>query len=343
MAHPFETALAADWQPSKWREMGVLVAVSGGPDSVALLRGLEAIGGAAARLTVAHFNHRLRPDAADDADLVARLAAGLGLEFAIGSGDAAATAQADGDGIEAAARAERYRFLQATAERIGARYVAAAHTADDQAETILHRIVRGTGIAGLIGMRRVRPLGKAVSLVRPMLSIRRTDVLAYLDHLGQPYRDDPSNSSPAYTRNRIRRSLLPSIEADYNPEAREALLRLAAAAGDAQRVIDRLVEQCIERAIKPAGENRVTIDCDRLAGDDRHLVRELFVAIWRRQGWPQQAMSFAHWDRLADMVVVASDRGPSAAAKRQTFPGAIVAERRSNGLRLSKTAEANVG
>ena len=280
-------------------------------------------------MTVAHFNHRLRADAVEDAEFVAELANRLGLGFELGDGDTALAAQLQGDGLEAAARGERYRFLQAAAERLGARFVVTAHTADDQAETILHRIIRGTGIAGLAGMRRVRPLGEAVTLIRPLLRMSRADVLAYLAHFGQPYREDSSNTSPAHTRNRIRHSLLPLLKADYNAGVVPALLRLGAAAADAQRIINHLVAQSIERAVKFPSPDRATIDCDRLTGEDRHLIRELFVAIWRRQNWPQQSIGFAQWDRLAEMTVTS---GP----QKQTFPGAIAAERSAAVLALAR-------
>jgi tRNA(Ile)-lysidine synthase len=319
--HPIELALAAAWPPSAWQDTGVLVAVSGGADSVALTRALGALKTTGrGRLTIAHFNHGLRADAGQDAEFVAELAGRLELPIELGQADTGATARADGDGIEAAARSDRYRFLQSTAERIGARYVVTAHTADDQAETILHRIIRGTGIAGLAGMWRVRPLGDAVTLMRPMLAVSRADVLAYLSYLGQTHREDPSNASHAHTRNRIRHSLLPLLKAHYNSEVMSALLRLGAAAGDAQRIIDHLVDERIEAAVKFPSTDRATIDCDLLAGDDRHLIRELFVAIWRRQAWPQQSMGFPQWDRLAEMLLASG-------AQKQTFPGPIVAER----------------
>ena len=114
----------------------------------------------------------------------------LGLACEIGEGRVAEAAALQGDGLEAAARAERLAFLQAAAERFGARYVVTAHTADDQAETVLHRILRGTGIAGLAGMRRARPLGPAVTLIRPLLAIRRAEIRDYLAELNQPFCED---------------------------------------------------------------------------------------------------------------------------------------------------------
>ena len=154
---------------------------------------------------------------------------------------------------EATARTARYAFLQETAERFGARYVVTGHTADDQAETILHRIVRGTGIAGLAGMARVRPLGPAATLIRPLLDFRRLELLAYLTDLGQPFRSDSSNSDTAFTRNRIRCRLLPELAAEYNPGVVASLVRLGRLAGEVQSVVDALVEDLAALCLLPAG------------------------------------------------------------------------------------------
>src|SRR5690606_27803608 len=103
----------------------------------------------------------------------------------------------------------------ATAEQLGARYVAAGHTADDQAETVLHHVLRGTGLAGLAGIRPTRLLSPAVTLIRPLLDVSRAEILAYLRAEGQPYRDDEHNLEPRFLRSRIRHQLLPLLEADY--------------------------------------------------------------------------------------------------------------------------------
>jgi tRNA(Ile)-lysidine synthase len=329
-----ESRLAAAWRPESWQDVTVVAAVSGGADSVALVRALAALKtGGRGRLTVAHFNHRLRPVADLDAKFTAALADRLGLVCESAAGCIAKTAEAVGDGIEAAARAERYAFLQSTAERLGARYVVTAHTADDQAETILHRILRGTGIAGLAGMRRARPLGPAVTLIRPLLDVRRAEILAYLSELQQLFQDDASNSDLGFTRNRIRHELLPRLAADYNSDVVAALLRLGQTAHDAQQHIAAAVEQLLSRAVSPpdpAGD-RLTIDCRELAQANRHLVRELFVTIWRKLGWPQQDMGFAEWDALAAMVL---DRNVS--ASQRNFNGRVVAQQTGEQLSLAR-------
>jgi tRNA(Ile)-lysidine synthase len=332
--HEFETHLAAAWPPEAWQDVTVLAAVSGGADSVGLLRALAALKtGGSGRLAVAHFNHRLRPEAADEARFVANLAERLGLPCEIGEGRVAEAAALQGDGLEAAARTERLAFLQAAAERFGARYVVTAHTADDQAETVLHRILRGTGIAGLAGMRRARPLGPAVTLIRPLLAIRRAEIREYLSELNQPFHEDSSNANRDFTRNRLRLDLLPRLAAEYNPEVIAALVRLAEIARDAQQAIEAGVEDLLGRAVSLADPSpeRVTIDCHPLMSANRHLVREMFVAIWRRQDWPQQAMGFAEWDALAGMVL-----DPDRLAPPRNLPGNIRAQKTGEQLTLTR-------
>ena len=331
--HRFESRLAAAWQPERWRDVSVVVAVSGGADSVGLLRGLAALKtGGAGSLTVAHFNHCLRQVAADDARFVAHLAEQLGLPCEIGEGRVAEAASLEGDGIEAAARGQRFAFLQEAAERLGARYVALAHTADDQAETILHRIIRGTGIAGLAGMRRARPLGPAVTLIRPILTARRSEIREYLADIGQPFREDASNANLAFTRNRIRLDLLPRL-AEYNPEVIAALVRLAETARDAQQVIDSHVEKLVARAISSPADSpeRVSIDCRALAGEPRHLIRELFVTLWCSRNWPQQSMGFAEWDSLAGLIL-----DPAKSPPPLHLPGNIRAQKTGEQLSLAR-------
>src|SRR5262245_22167743 len=225
-----EQKLAAAWPPGQWRDMTVMVAVSGGPDSVALLRGMAALkleAGGAGRMIVAHFHHHLRGGADDDAQFAAVLAGRLELPFERGDADVRQLTGERGDGVEAAAREARYAFLQSTAQCQGARYVVTGHTADDQVETVLFNIVRGTGLTGLAGIPRVRMLGPAVSLLRPLLAVRRSEVLEYLEAINQPFCTDPTNTSCDFARNQLRHQLLPLLREKYNPDIDSSLLRLS--------------------------------------------------------------------------------------------------------------------
>ena len=204
-------------------------------------------------LIVGHFHHGLRPQQADaDQAFVESLCQDLGVPCETGSADVRKIAAQQGDGLEAAARELRYDFLlRDLAERHGARYLVTGHTADDQAETILHRIVRGTGLRGLAGMPRARSLSPAVSLLRPLLTLSRSAVHAYLAAIEQPYCSDESNSDPAFTRNRIRNQLLPLIQEEFNPQAIPAILRLGQLAGDVQQTRGSTCRASANRLYRP--------------------------------------------------------------------------------------------
>lgn len=322
--HRLERRLAESWPPANWSDLTVVVAVSGGADSVALVRAMAALRlPGPGRLVAAHFNHQLRAAADDDEAFVVGLCRNLGVDCEVGRADVARRAAELGDGIEAAARQSRYEFLQATAERVGARYLATAHTADDQAETILHRVLRGTGLAGLAGIPRTRSLGQAVTLLRPMLGLRRADVAAYLAALEQPYRNDETNGDLALTRNRLRHELLPQLADQYNPQVTEALVRLGRLAGETQELIASLAAGLLERCARSENVERLSIDCRPLIGQPPRLVREFLVLAWRAQGWPEQAMGFDEWERLAEFVL----DSPAAQPRAVTLPGAIIARR----------------
>jgi len=334
VVHPLESRLAQQWPPPDWRDLSVLLAVSGGADSVALLRAMQRLKTSGeGRLLVAHFNHRLRGGESDhDEAFVVELCRRLEIACEVGRPHPQRLAAGQGEGLEGAARRARYAFFQRAAARLGARYVVTAHTADDQAETILHRIVRGTGIAGLAGMARARPLGPAATLIRPLLGFRRAELLAYLDDLQQPYRVDSSNRDTRLTRNRIRIEILPRLADECNPAVVEALVRLGQLAGEVQNVVAGLVEGLLDRCVLPAPAGAVRILLAPLAGQPRYVIRELLIAVWRRQQWPLQAMGFAEWDLLAEMAL-ATPAGPHAPSKR-AFPGEILAERAEGELHL---------
>ena len=210
----------------------ILVAVSGGNDSVSLLNLMsEYID--IKRLTVGHVNHNTRSKASkSDATFVRGMARSLGCRF-LSKTLPPPTRRLSEEGL----RKARYLALETLAVQAGASQVALAHTADDQAETLLLRLTRGTGLAGLAGMPESRPLGR-VRLVRPLLEIPRKDLGEYLKRHRIPFRTDGSNRDLGYARNRIRLKVLPQL-ARINPRVREALLRLSTQAQEASETLSR--------------------------------------------------------------------------------------------------------
>lgn len=207
----------------------VLAAVSGGADSVALAWLLAALTerGAVELAGIAHLNHQLRgADADADEAFCGALAERLRVPFRSTRADVAALAELRRESIEAAARRARYAWLNAAAADLNAPFIATGHTLEDQAETVLLRLLRGAGTRGLSGIRAVRG-----ALIRPMLDCRRADVRAFLEMRGEAFREDASNADRRIPRNRLRHELLPVIES-LAPGGLEALARTAALAAD---------------------------------------------------------------------------------------------------------------
>ncbi len=207
-------------------EAPVVVAVSGGGDSLCLLDLLHRLG---YTLVVAHYHHGLRPEAEAEMAVVAAEAQRRGLPWVVERGDVRAAARVERRSVEDAARRLRYAFLFRVATEWGAQAVATGHTADDQAETLLLHLVRGAGTTGLRGMlpRTFTPWSPQVPLVRPLLRVRRRETLAYCRQRRLPAQEDPTNRDPTYTpRNRLRWEVLPRLEG-LNPRAVEALGRTA--------------------------------------------------------------------------------------------------------------------
>ena len=237
------------------REQGLLaagqrtgVAVSGGLDSVALLRlGLELRSELGIVLSVVHFNHQLRgDDSLADEKFVVRLAERHGLEFHGHGGDVRGHSIENHLSLEAAARELRYRYFFSLLENGMVDRVATAHTLDDQAETVILRLARGSGTRGLAGIYP-QVTAKNGVIVRPLLQTRRVELETYLHSIGQDWREDQSNTDLSHARNRVRHTLLPILERELNPGLREALAETAGLARDEEEYWNTEVEKVLPR------------------------------------------------------------------------------------------------
>jgi len=304
----------------------VLVAISGGADSVALLLGLcELSAEWELHLTAGHLDHGLRgADSAADAVWVKNFCDRLSVPCVIERQDPGELEPDTKQTLEESARRARYDFLERTAVKLDCTEIAVAHTADDQAETVLHHILRGTGISGLRGIPRQRELSPKLRIVRPLLDIRRVHIENWLTERNQDFRKDASNRDPAFTRNRIRHQLLPLLEEEYNPQVIPALTRLGRQAGETEDAFHQLAEEQLEAAVRDRSPRHCRLDCEPLNRLPLAIRRVVFTTLWRQQNWPRKRMTFAHWNDLADLV-----RKKNGAI---SLPAGLTARRQRDGL-----------
>lgn len=291
----------------------VVVATSGGADSVALLACLRDLAPRwALRLAIAHLNHGLRPDAEVDARFVAALAAAWDLPLDLETADAAGYARTHHLSIEAAAREVRYAFLRRAAERWGAGAVAVGHTADDQVETLLLRLLRGRHPGGMWARR---PMGSGV-VIRPLLDLWRVELRAELIRRGLPWREDSSNQDLRRVRNSLRHDLIPVL-AGYMPDVQKRLKHTA----DALAVDDEALEALAERAagaVIASLPDAVTVDRRRLLEQPEAVRRRLLRRALGAAGGNIGRLRFVHLEeglRLAEQ----GRRG-----KRLSLPGVVL-------------------
>ena len=283
------------------KDRPVVVGVSGGPDSLCLMSVLRKTG---YRVIVAHFNHKLRPDADADANVVEQTAARLNLVSVIESGDVRAYADKEKLSIEEAARNMRYFFLMEQAHRFKAQAVAVGHTADDQVETVLMHFIRGAGLAGLKGMTYrtiIQMFDPEIPIVRPLLDMWREETIVYCASNGFRPRHDPSNASLDFFRNRLRHLLIPTLES-YNPRFREVIWRTSRSLAGDYEILSSVLDAAWKRCVVQETTDFITFDGAALAeqpvGLQRHLVRRAIERIH-----PDIAdMSYATLERASNFI-----------------------------------------
>jgi tRNA(Ile)-lysidine synthase len=324
--------------------MRVAVAVSGGADSVALLVALlERGAGLGLVLSVAHVNHELRGDDADaDEAFVRDLSAAHGLEFLLRRCDTRAAARANGEGIEEAARNLRYGFFRDLLAAGQVDTVATAHTLDDQAETVLLKLLRGAWTEGLGGIHPFYE-GPGGGILRPLLATRRSEVEVYLRERHQPWREDTSNRDPAFTRNRIRHQLLPSLR-EYNPRIAEQLATLSAIARDEeaywQAELGRLLPSLLlpGKPVRGGGRASSTHPGAASLSIEVERLRPLHPAVRRRvlrEALAQLNLSVG-FDAIEALLALCNFTANNKSPTRIDLPGGVRAERTPRELRLQR-------
>ncbi len=298
-------------------ERGILAAVSGGPDSLALMHALHR---AKVLLEVATIDHRLRPESAAEVELVHEQCVQLGLRF-----HSRAVTVAPGNGLEAAARDARYAALQAIRAERGLSVIATGHTASDQAETVLMRLGRGSALGGAAGILERRSDG----VVRPMLGVTREEALSFVLRQGVPYVDDAMNHDLGFTRVKVRRTVVPALQAALGPQVERALARFARHAAEDDAVLQEQARTALERAVRSDG----TIDRVALLSLQRSIARRVTAMVLERAAVPIDS-------QLIDECLRAVEgKGPATA----TLPGDLLLTVRDGGVAVESAPPRRAG
>jgi tRNA(Ile)-lysidine synthase len=305
-----------------------VVALSGGPDSVALLHLLMSAA-PELRLIVAHMNHHARAGADADEQFVAHLSAKSGLTIEIGHFRATRQSHFEED-----ARKARHQWLEEVACRHEAGFIATGHTLDDQAETLLLRMARGTGPTGLAGIRASRILPKTgVTLIRPLLNITKIEILQYLGEIEQPYCFDPTNNDiNQQSRAWVRHVLYPLLADRLNPALNRSLAHLAALMAEEEDGLERLIRPMFADLVQVTKDHNV-IEIDSCQFADRGepwLRRRWLRLLWQDQGWPMGPMNQQKWHALECWI------SQPESDLRHFIPGGLVACRMGNQVRIER-------
>lgn len=278
----------------------VLVAVSGGADSICLLHLLADLQEEwGLSLCVVHVEHGLRGEESErDARFVEEVAAGLSLPFHLGRVDVKGLAQETGLSIQEAARSLRYRFFKEAREKTRADLLATAHTADDQAEELLMRLIRGSGLPGLRGITAEREGW----IVRPLLAFTREEIVTYLSERGIPWVEDSSNAKPGYLRNRVRAELLPLIKTRFNPSFCRTAERITQILADEDDYLEDMARRVFEEACVKKGDGACVLEIKGLDEIHPAIRRRVFRRAVQEAGLMSGSLRFAHLETFDRIV-----------------------------------------
>ncbi len=317
----------------------ILLAISGGADSTALLhilQSLRAHGMLSTELVCAHVNHRLRGPASDeDERFVVELATRLGLPVVTRAVDVQAHAKAHRLSVETAARRLRLEALREMAAASGCTWVATGHQKNDNAETILQRLRRGTGFRGLAGIRPVRRLGDGPWFASPLLEVTREEIVAYLSRRKLDWREDRTNVDPTYTRNYIRHKLLPALQQESRGSLVEALSALAASASRLYDRVQREAEEAMSQ-LAQVHEGRIAFAASRLSSLPELVAVELIRQVLVKLGCGEQNLTQDHYARIMQLA-------RSAGGGELTLPGEFTAWRQREEIVFSGPAPRSRG
>lgn len=281
-------------------ENAIIAGVSGGPDSICLMDLLQKAGN---KIIVANFNHRLRKEADDESDFVKRISEERGIECIQGGGDVKAFAKRTKMSIEDAARKLRYRFLFDVAVHHKADALAVGHTADDQVETILMHLLRGSGLEGLQGMqfRSITEFNSKVSLIRPLLGFSRKDLVEYCQKNRLIYVEDHSNWDKQFLRNRIRLELIPYLE-QYNPAIKNNIIKLASILQGDIEILSKNTKEEFHRCVLNEIDGLIQISLDMYKELSLGMQRRVIIYLLKRLKLDREEINFQIIEQVIQFI-----------------------------------------
>jgi len=300
----------------------VLVAVSGGPDSVFLLHALQSLRSKLklGRFSVCNLDHGLRGDESkEDSRFAKNMCGDLGVEFLHKTVDLR-TKRSNKLSTEELARETRYKFFKDAATKTGASVIATGHTLDDQAETILMRLVKGSSLRGMAGIAPVREEG-LIRFIRPLIELEKDEIIRYLDARDISYRTDRTNLEPIYFRNVVRREIIPFLER-YNPRLKRVLSNLSEHLREDFEFIDREKSRASERMTDTSG-TKTGVELKDIIQQPKAIQKEILRDLLDRAGGEVKSLSFRHWKEM-EALIKHKDKGSSV-----DLPG---------GVRITRTA-----
>ena len=299
----------------------VLVAVSGGPDSVCLLRALSGMKKLGVEIVVGNLDHGIRKrGSAADSTFVKKLSKELGFECEHKQLDLGTTSGGK-ISLEEKARLARYKFLLTAAKKHNCGIIATGHTLDDQAETMVMRFMLGASLKGMSGIPPVR-YEKGIKIIRPLIRASKKDILQLLNAEGWAYRDDHTNRDTKYVRNSVRHEVLPFLE-KYNPRIRRSLANLSDTMREDAAFLDEAKESVFSKNVN-AAKGRASINAKDIVLQPRTLRKELFKELFIRAGGDVKKLTYRHWMDM-DYFIRAGELG-----KSLNFPGVTVSKREAD-------------
>ncbi|WP_145300995.1 tRNA lysidine(34) synthetase TilS [Planctopirus ephydatiae] len=351
-AHLVVSAICDWWVKScvssKGESSRLVIAVSGGIDSLALLRGFLLVSQLdvwrqdhgfpeKSDWLIAHFNHQVRGQAADDDALWVKQLA-VQEQLYVRKGDRQTEAGQGAGEIdhasisEEALRRSRYDFLRRVAEEHQAKCIVLAHHADDQAETVLHHLLRGSSFSGLAGMRRSQPFEPSLTLERPLLGLNKSTLRQFLLEIGQDWREDRTNSETVWTRNALRQLVLPALDdalvkMGIRRTSSQSLLQLAKHSQEVETHLQNLADELLKESVLECGFAKFQVAPWRKR--QPIVQREAFKQIWIRNQWPRKDLAARHLERLCEFL------GDYKQPLSGDFPGGIRMTRRRDWFSLT--------